>query len=57
MLEGELTDHETTVEQQMGALRAEMKSATATTNRLLFSMLVVLLTVLGGLITALASAR
>lgn len=56
LLETELTEHEDTVAEQIHALRTDMKSSQAATNRLLFGILVVLLTVLGGLITALATA-
>lgn len=59
LLEGELTDHEETVADQIAGLRVEMKNQAeddraerkeqaASTNRLLFGILFAILTLVGG---------
>lgn len=57
LLESETTQHESETASQLRGLRAEMKAQARATNQLLFGILVVLLTVLGGFITQLIASR
>jgi hypothetical protein len=57
LLENELSDHENEVAHEIVSLRNEMKASARATNQLLFGILVVLLTVLGGFITQLVASR
>ncbi len=56
-MESETSQNETEVASQIAGLRAEMKAQARATNQLLFGILVVLLTVLGGFITQLVASR